>query len=271
MGKIKYLMENDEEAIRLDLKTDISIIEKQALWAGIKPGMRIADIGCGPGKITSTLYKLASPGGTAVGVDGSKTRLDYAKKHYSNEGVEFVCKDILEPLDDIGTFDFVWIRFVLEYYRDNAPALLQNIDKILKPGGVLMLLDLDHNPLNHYGFPERLSKTLSSMLEILEKKHNFDPYIGRKLYSYTFDLGYENIDVDVSTNTVVFGQLKEIDYYNWLKKVETAVQKFSDYNFTEYKHGYEEFIEEYKSSMNDPRRFSYTPLICCRGQKPVTG
>ena len=69
MSNINYLMENDEEAIRLDLKTDISAVEQQALWAGLKPGMRVADIGCGPGKITSALYNMVLPGGSAVGID----------------------------------------------------------------------------------------------------------------------------------------------------------------------------------------------------------
>ncbi|MBW7943292.1 MAG: methyltransferase type 11, partial [Candidatus Kuenenia stuttgartiensis] len=41
----EYLMENDEEALRLDIKTDTSVVEKQALWAGIETGMRVADIG----------------------------------------------------------------------------------------------------------------------------------------------------------------------------------------------------------------------------------
>jgi SAM-dependent methyltransferase len=268
MKKIDYLMESDEESFRLDLKTDTSIIEKQALWAGIKPGMRLADIGCGPGKITSTLYKLASPGGSAHGIDGSGTRLEYAEKNYGREGVEFVCKNILDPLEDVGTFDFIWIRFVLEYYRDNAHILLNNIDRILKPGGILVLLDLDHNPLNHYGFPERLNKTLFSIMAIFENEYNFDPHAGRKLYSYVYDLGYENIDVDVSINSLVFGKLGDIDYFNWVKKVE-VIPKLIQYDFHEYKGGYDEFVEEFESYMNNPRRFSYTPLICCRGQKPA--
>ncbi len=47
-----YLMESDEETLRLDLKTDAKTVEKQALWAGIKPGMRVADLGFGSGKTT---------------------------------------------------------------------------------------------------------------------------------------------------------------------------------------------------------------------------
>ena len=267
MKKIKYQMENDEESLRLDLKTDVSVIEKQALWAGIKPGMRIADIGCGPGKITSTLCKLASPGGSALGIDGSSTRLDYARKHYDNKGIEFVCKNILEPLGDIGTFDFVWIRFVLEYYRDNAPALLKNVDKILKPGGIICLIDLDHNSLNHFGITDRLKNVMLSMMETLETEHNFDPYIGRKLYSYIFDLRYEHINIDVSANSLVFGQISKTDSFNWTKKID-VLQKLIKYDFHGYEGGYEEFMEEFETYINNPRRFSYTPLICCRGQKP---
>jgi len=45
-------MESDEETLRLDLKTDGKIVESQALWAGIKPGMRVADLGFGSGKTT---------------------------------------------------------------------------------------------------------------------------------------------------------------------------------------------------------------------------
>ena len=193
--------------------------------------------------------------------------MDYARKHYKNEGIEFVCKNIVESLDDIGTFDFIWIRFVLEYFRDNAPELLKNINNILKPGGILCLLDLDHNSLNHFGIPDRLNNTMFSMMKILKTEHNFDPNIGRKLYSYIFDLGYEGIDVEVSSNSLVYGQLTETDSFNWTKKIE-VIQKLINYNFPEYEDGYDGFIEEFETYRNNPRRFSYTPLICCRGQKP---
>ncbi len=47
-----YLMESEEEARRLDLKTDPKVVDRHARWAGLQPGMRVADLGCGSGKTT---------------------------------------------------------------------------------------------------------------------------------------------------------------------------------------------------------------------------
>jgi len=265
--KYTYLMESDDESIRLEKKTNVPAVTEQAQWAGLKPGMRIADIGCGPGKITAVLQQLAAPGGHAVGVDGSAKRLEYARKHYGSRDVEFFCRNILEPLDDLGSFDFIWIRFVLEYYKENSIQLLENVNRILKPGGILFLSDLDHNPLNHYGYSGKLQRTLESLTRIFERECNFDPFAGRTLSSYLYDLGFDDIQVDVSIKSLVYGQIAEIEYFNWMRKIE-KIPKVIQYEFEEYKGGYDEFAREFESFINDPRRFYYIPLVCCRGRKP---
>lgn len=263
----KYLMESKDEIQRLIVKTDKRILEKQALWAGIKKGMSVADIGCGPGITTFYLKKLVEASGEVVGVDRSEERIAYAKQHYSNTGIEFTCRDINEPLDDLGVFDFVWVRFILEYHRSKSFDLVKNISKVVKPGGILCLIDLDYNCLSHFGIPRRLEKTLYDIMNILENHADFDPYAGRKLYSFIYDLGYENINVDMSPYHLIFGGLKKTDEFNWTKKVEVAAKK-SGCRFEEYNGGYEEFCEEFKKSFADPRRFTYTPAISCRGRKP---
>ena len=263
-----YLMESDEEALRLVLKTDNKAIEKQALWAGIKPGMRVADVGCGPGKTTYYLHKLVQPNGEAVGVDGSEKRITYAKRHYSDTGIDYSCKNIYDPIDDLGMFDFIWVRFVLEYHRSKSFDIVKNISSILKPGGILCLIDLDYNCLRHSGLPERLEKTICAIMNTLEENADFDPYAGIKLYSYLYDLGYQDIDVEMAPHHLIFGRLNETDAYNWEKKVEVAARK-SGYDFEEYSGGYDGFFEEFKSAFANPRRFTYTPLISCRGRKPT--
>ena len=61
--KTSYLMENSEEALRLELKTDPEAVHIQANWCGVQPGMHVLDAGCGPGKVTSILYEFTRPRG----------------------------------------------------------------------------------------------------------------------------------------------------------------------------------------------------------------
>jgi len=265
-----YLMESDEEAVRLDVKTDAKTVEKQALWAGIKPGMRIADLGCGAGKTTFHLNGLVQPKGQSLGVDIARQRIEYAKTHYSDEGIEYVVADIREPLNDLGHFDFIWVRFVLEYYLKDSFDIVKNVFNSLKPGGILCLIDLDCNCLRHFGLPERLDRATVGLMNCLEKNFNFDPYVGIKLYSFLYDLGFQNINVDLSPHNLIFSELKENEKFNWMRKAEIA-GKNSGYSFEEYGGNFEEFIEEFKIFFRDPRVFTYTPLIICRGRKPDGG
>ena len=266
--RYKYLMENDDESFRLELKTDAKTINKQALWAGISSGMNIVDIGCGSGKSTFCLNKLIQPKGNIIGLDFSENRIDHAKKHYSGNGINYICRDIFHPLNDLGQFDFIWVRFILEYYRSNSYEIVKNISKILKPGGILCLIDLDYNCLSHFPPTPKFENAIFGMIKNLEKDANFDPYAGRKLYSYLYDLGYQNIDVNVEAHHLIFGNLNEKDEYNWTKKLQVASDK-SGYQFHEYRGGSKEFFEEFKTFFSDPRRFTYTPVISCRGYKPM--
>ena len=259
-----YLMESDDEALRLDIKTDAALVEEQALWAGIKPGMRIADLGCGAGKTTFHLNRLVQPNGQSVGVDIGEQRIEYARKYYSDEGIEYVTGDIRQPLDQLGHFDFIWIRFVLEYYSKDSFDIVKNISQHLKPGGILCLIDLDCNCLRNFGLSQRLENAMVQIMKKLETNFNFDPYVGIKLYSYVFDLGYEDIDVRVTPHNLIYGDLREKDSFNWFKKVEIA-GRHSGFQFDEYEGGYKEFYEEFKAYFSSRRRFTYTPMVWCRG------
>ena len=261
-------MESDDEILRLELKTVAKVVETQALWAGLKAGMRVADIGCGSGKTTAILNAMIQPGGKAVGIDGSEKRINHAKAKYGPPGITFERRNILAPLEDLGKFDFVWVRFFLEYFRSQGFEIVKNISNMLNPGGIMCLIDLDYNCLNHFGLSQKLEKTLFAVIKVLEKEANFDPYMGRKLYSFLYDLGYQDINVDIAAHHLIFGELKDVDAFNWLKKIEVASKKIN-YRFEEYDGGYEEFLDEFRKFFTDPRRLTYSPIISCRGRKPV--
>jgi ubiquinone/menaquinone biosynthesis C-methylase UbiE len=262
-----YLMENAEEIQRLEMKTKASSLLRQACWAGLKPGMRVADIGCGPGKTTSLFKEVVGNSGEVVGVDFSRERIEYAQKTYGGNGVSFICRDIFAKLEDFGKFDFVWSRFFLEYHKARCAEVIRIFDKLLKPGGTMCLVDLDSNCLNHYGLSEKLDQTIKNIMKHLEVHHDFDPFVGKKIYSHIYDLGYVDIDVMVEPHHLIFGVLDEVDAFNWYKKALVA-GKQCGYGFEEYAGGFEEFLREYETFFRNPRRFTYTPLIACRGVKP---
>jgi len=261
-----YLMESEEEARRLDLKTDPATIERHAMWAGLQAGMRVADLGCGSGKTTLSLNNITGASGETIGIDNSEQRIEYAKKYYTAKGIQYELADIRYDLSSYGKFDFIWVRFVLEYYGTTAYDIIQNIGQVLKPGGIMCLIDLDYNCLTHYGLPQRLESAILGLRRTVEQKSDFDPLAGRKLYSYLYDLAYTDLDVKIEAHHLIFGELSEVDKYNWTKKVEVGA-KLSGYPFDEYDGEYDAFYQDFQKFFSHPRRFTYTPVIVCRGKK----
>lgn len=265
-----YFPESEHEKERLENKTDRQAVMDQAEWAGLKPGMRVLDVGCGPGITTASLEQCVGSEGSAVGVDRSEERIEYAKGKYGQDNVTYVCRNFFDDLSDLGSFDFVWIRFVLEYFNRESFQLVRHVAKSIKPGGIFCLADLDQNCMNHYGLSERLAHTIQKLAESQMVKNNFDPFVGRKLSTYLHDLGFQDIQVDVRMHHLVFGELSEFDRWNWWHKIEMA-GRCSGLTFDEYEDGFEGFEREFNEYFTDPRRFAYTPLMIARGQKPFLG
>ncbi len=263
-----YLMDSKEENIRLVMKTDSNAVRQQAGWCGIRPGMRVLDAGCGSGITTSILYDMVQPGGTVVGVDNSEDRIRFAREHYGRDGeVDFYLRDLKGDLAGIGQFDVVWVRFVLEYFRAESLDIVKKLAGLLNPGGYLCLMDLDHNCLNHHELSPQMTNLLHRLMEKLDNEFNFDTYAGRKLYSYLYDLGLDDIQMDLVAHRLSYGEGDDQDIFNWVKKMEVATTRFGDL-FDDYPGGGRAFSEEFDKFLHDPRRFSYTAMILCKGKTP---
>lgn len=261
-------MENDEEEKRLDIKTDPEAVRDQALWFCIGSGARVLDVGCGPGKTTAIMHDLVQPAGEAVGVDIAESRIAYARAfHDGKRGIDFQVRDVRQSMTDLGTFDFVWVRFVLEYYREGAFEIVKNINDNLKPGGWMCLLDLDYNCLSHWEMPSELEKVLIQSMLLAQNCFNFDLYAGRKLYAHLYDLGFEDIEINLVGHHLIYGELKQSDEFNWMKKLEVVTRKAPEI-FETYPGGGKKCLSDFKKFFKSPRRFTYSPLIMCKGRKP---
>ena len=93
--------------------------------AGIRPGMRVLDIGCGAGDVTFVAADLVGPDGSVVGVDHSPDALARARLRAQRRGlaqVQFIEGDIHDPAPG-GPFDAIVERLVLMWVPDPAAVL----------------------------------------------------------------------------------------------------------------------------------------------------
>jgi len=261
----EYIMENDDENQRLEVKTKTAVVEEFARRAGLLHGMRVADAGCGPGLTTSVLAQIVGSSGKATGFDISEHRIARAQELHQNAHTSFAVRDFLKPVEGIGTFDFVWSRFTLEYYKAQSFDIARNLSSLLDDGGTLLLIDLDYNCQSHYGMSPRLEKGFLSAIDQLEQLANFDPYAGRKLYSHLYRLGYKDIQVSAGAHHLIYGELPEADEYNWGKKLEVLSKKLP-IKLPDYPDP-AEFLDDFMKFFRDPARFTYTPIIAAWGRK----
>jgi ubiquinone/menaquinone biosynthesis C-methylase UbiE len=264
---MKYLMEHAGECSRLEMKTRADQVLRQAAWAGIGEGMHILDAGCGVGKTSSILKELVGESGRVTGVDLSAERLTEAEKRYGRTGINFVRQDLTQPLQSTEQYDAVWMRFLLEYFADDPLKIVRNAADRLKPGGIMVLADLDRNSLNHHGISERLSRTIVDVIGCLGRYANFDPYAGSKLYAHLFDLGFRDIQITIEAHHLIYGEISNEDRSNWLSKLEVAA-KTSGSKFEEYAGDFAAVRDEFMQFLDNPRRFIFTPIVICRGVKP---
>jgi SAM-dependent methyltransferase len=114
--------------------------------AGIAPGMRCLDAGCGAGEGMRLIGRLVGPGGHVTGIDldgglGAQVLDELHREEGPN--FAFVAGDILGGTQVAGApFDLVLARLLLIHQVDPAGAV-RRLAALLRPGGRLVLMDYD--------------------------------------------------------------------------------------------------------------------------------
>jgi SAM-dependent methyltransferase len=157
--------------------------ERLLVDAGIGPGMRVLDVGCGVGDVSLLVASLVRPEGAVLGVDSNPLALGHARERVSAMGltdVDFVEGDIRDLAFD-EPFDAAVGRLVLMYLADPA-ATLRRIAALLRPGGIIAFQELT---LTESGltYPEApLLQRTGTLINETFRRAGMEMEMGLKLY-----------------------------------------------------------------------------------------
>jgi SAM-dependent methyltransferase len=108
--------------------------------AGIVPGMRVLDIGCGMGDVTMLAAGLVGRAGDVVSIDMDQASVETARRRASAAGLDnatFLRAEI-SSFADAKPFDAIVGRLVLEFLPETT-AIISRLCGLLKPSGIIAL------------------------------------------------------------------------------------------------------------------------------------
>ena len=152
LGKLQRLM---AESIAGTTRRNEILNEMQ-----IRTGDVIIDIGCGAGHLLPHLAKAVGSSGTIYGLDPSKAQLEQANQRCS----EFDIIKLIERSADDSQLkgdccNAATSTQALEYIPDVDPAL-DEITRVLKPGGAFVNVSILWDHFKFYGAEEKLNEKI---------------------------------------------------------------------------------------------------------------
>jgi len=176
--------------------------------AGLRRGMRVADLGCGVGVVTSVLAGIVGPEGEVFGVDFSGAQIAQARtlmEHAKN--VKFIKASAADTGLPRESFDFVYSRFLLIHLPD-PEAALREMFALLKPNGILVCEDGDLTSAGSE--PKSALQAFSDLWAGLGPKRGVDYTLGRRLYQMVSAAGFGTPEIVFNQPAVAHGENKRL-------------------------------------------------------------
>ncbi len=152
----------------------------------LKPGMSVVDVGTGFGIMAFELARLAPITATGIDLDPQVLGVAAAVGRRVEEwllpgsSVHFRVGDAMAlPIAD-GAADLVTVRLVLQHLGD-APGAVREFARVLAPGGLLYILDVDDGLALSWPEPPKEVVTLEHAYASWQAGYGGDREIGRKL------------------------------------------------------------------------------------------
>ena len=164
----------------------------------LRAGMRILDVGCGPGSITLGFAEAVAPG-EVVGIDFQPSQVVQARALSAARGIinaRFEVADVYRlPFPD-GAFDAVFANAVLWHLREPLRALAE-MRRVLRPGGIVGIRDCDWGGRIHTPMTPLLEEWYDLTVRI-RQRNGGDPFMGRQHRRLLLEAGFVQPEASVS-------------------------------------------------------------------------
>ena len=182
---------SEREVLRYRLMATSAADNEAAEWsaAGIVPGARIADVGCGPGAVLRLLAERVGAEGQAVGVDADLSAVAAARQEIA--GLPQARVKVGQAHDtglEPGAYDVIMCRHVLAHNGGREEAIVAHLGSLAATGGCVYLVDVDATAL-------RLTPSLPELQELDRRYREFhrargsDISVGLRLGDLLIDAG----------------------------------------------------------------------------------
>jgi ubiquinone/menaquinone biosynthesis C-methylase UbiE len=220
--------------------------------AGLSPGMRCVDLGCGGGAVTLEIARLVAPGGSVTGVDMDELELALARQAAARRGLDNIefRRLNLNDWDEPGAYDAVFCRFVLQHLSQPVD-LLGRMWTAVRPGGVLIVEDADFDgsccdpPNDSFDF------FLRAYSQVIHRRGG-DQAVGRKLYGYSLAASIPDPQVTLVQSVWTAGDEKLLPWTTLEASAEAIVSEHLA------------SADEVTAALDDLQQFTADPgtLIC---------
>ena len=167
--------------------------------AGIGPGMRVLDLGCGVGDVALVAADLVGPAGSVIGIDRDAASVAWANKRVTEAGYANIRFQVSEfhEFADPQPFDALVGRFILLYLPDSA-ATLRKLSTQLRSGAVIAFMEPDFTVESRV-FPEMPQfKGSGNWITEALRRSGARVDMGMRLYATYRDAGFVNTATEVT-------------------------------------------------------------------------
>jgi SAM-dependent methyltransferase len=177
------------------------------LEAGLRRGMRVADLGCGVGMVSALLAELVGLEGYVIGIDASAAQLEQARQRMPPGGtnIRFVEASATDTGLPLALFDLVYCRFLLLHLPEPERAL-REMGALLKPNGILVCEDVDVTSAGSE--PPSALGAFADLWGRLGPARGVDYTLGRRLFQMVQAAGFPAPEITFNQPVLARGENK---------------------------------------------------------------